>query len=633
MIRLFLKVSGLGILLLIFGSFFLFFYYTKDFPRPELFQERRLAQSTKIFDRTGEILLYEVYGEEKRTWVQLADVPEYLKQAVIAAEDANFYHSFGVDLKGIARAILADLKLKSPVFGASTIPQQLIRSTFLSADKTAERKLREIILALELSRRYPKNQILEWYLNQVPFGQNAYGAQAASQTYFGKSVSEISLSEAATLAALIKSPYYLSPYGENKDGLLARKDYILDRMAAEHFLDPAAAEQEKKKEIVFIEKLASLKAPYFTLWVKQQLENQFSEELLQQGGLKVFTSLDWDMQKIAEETVKEGVEINVIYNAHNAGMVAISPANGEVLAMTVGKGDYNAEPFPEGCEPGVNCLFDPRFNVVVGTKDNPGRQPGSAFKPFIYATALKKGHNDKTVVVDEFTNFGVWGDKEYMPQNYDNRFRGPVTLRQSLAQSLNIPSIKTLLYLAGLDDSVKTAQDLGITTLTPPFGPAIVLGGWEVKLIDMTSAYGVFASGGLKVDPLAILKIEDKDGNVIFENKKTPKRVLEKNAANLINDILSDNDARAPIFGPRSNMYFENWQVAAKTGTTDNFRDTWIIGYTPSITVGIWAGNNNNEPLEKKQPAATVAGPIFHDFMEKILPLLPQTSFEKPSSP
>ncbi|MBI2038518.1 MAG: transglycosylase domain-containing protein, partial [Candidatus Nealsonbacteria bacterium] len=477
---------------------------------------------------------------------------------------------------------------------------------------------------------YPKSQILEWYLNQVPFGQNAYGVQAASQTYFGKSVSEISLSEAAALAAMIKSPYILSPYGENKDRLLARKDYVLSRMADEHFLDATTASQEKKMEIVFVKKSIPLRAPYFTLWVKQQLEEQFSEELLREGGLRVFTSLDWEIQKIAEETVKDGVQKNVIYNAHNAGLVAISPETGEVVAMTVGTGDYNAEPFPTGCEPGVNCLFDPKFNVVVGTKENPGRQPGSSFKPFIYATAFQKGYTDKTMVVDEATNFGVWGDKEYIPQNYDGRFRGPVSLRQALSQSLNIPSIKTLLYLAGLEDSVKTAKNLGITTLKPPFGPAIVLGGWEVKLLDLTSAYGVFASGGLKIEPIAILKIEDKNGGVIFENKKTPKRVLEKNAANLINDILSDNDARAPMFGPRSNMYFENWQVAAKTGTTDNFRDAWIIGYTPSIAVGLWTGNNNNEPLEKKQPAATVAGPIFHDFMEKILPLLPQKSFEKP---
>lgn len=629
-IKLFLKIFGAGTLLLVFGSLFVFFYYTKDFPRPEMFQERQLAQSTKIYDRTGQVLLYEVYGEEKRTWAPLNTIPEHLKQAVIATEDANFYHHFGVDLKGILRAISADLKLKEPAFGASTVPQQLIRSTFLSMDKTAERKIREIILALELSRRYSKDQILEWYLNQVPFGQNTYGVESASQRYFNKSVSEISLPEAATLAAIIQSPYRLSPYGENKDKLLIRKNYVLDRMTAEHYLDETTAGKEKKKEIVFIEKPLSLKAPYFTLWVKQQLEEQFSEQLLQERGLKVFTSLDWEMQKIAEQTVKEGVEKNVIYNARNAGMVAIAPKTGEVLAMTMGTGDYNADPFPKNCQPGINCLFDPKFNVVVGTKNNPGRQPGSAFKPFIYATAFNKGYTDKTIVIDDLTNFGIWGDKEYIPQNYDNRFRGPVSLRQSLAQSLNIPSIKTLLYLAGLEDSAKTAKDLGITTLKPPFGPAIVLGGWEVKLIDMTSAYGVFASGGLKVEPVAILKIEDRNGNIIFENQKTPKRVLEKNTANLINDILSDNNARTPMFGPRSNLYFENWQVAAKTGTTDNYRDVWIIGYTPSISVGLWAGNNNNEQMERKQPAATVVGPIFHNFMEKILPNLPIESFQKP---
>lgn len=633
MVRLFLsllKLLGLGILTLGLGALFLFFYYTKDFPRPEVFQERQLAESTKIYDRTGQILLYEVYGEEKRTWAPLNTIPEYLKQAVIATEDADFYHHFGVDLRGIAKAILADLKLRKAAFGASTIPQQLIRSTFLSADKTAERKTREIILAIETSRRYSKDQILEWYLNQVPFGQNAYGAEAASQTYFGKSVSEISLPEAATLAAIIQAPYYLSPYGENKDKLLARKNYVLDRMAAEHFLDAAAANEEKNKEIVFIEKPLLLKAPYFTLWVKQQLENQFSEELLRNGGLKVITSLDWEMQKIAEKTVEEGVEKNKIYNAHNAGMVAISPKTGEVLAMTVGTGDYNAKPFPENCSPGVNCLFDPKFNVVIGTKESPGRQPGSTFKPFIYAAAFKKGYTDQTIVIDEPTNFGVWGDKEYIPQNYDDRFRGPVTLRQALSQSLNIPSIKTLLYLAGLGDSVKTAEDLGITTLKPPFGPAIVLGGWEVKLLEMTSAYGAFAAGGQKIKPAAILKIEDRNGNVIFENKKTPKRVLEKNIANLINDILSDNETRAPMFGPRSNLYFENYSVAAKTGTTDNFRDTWIIGYTPFISVGIWAGNNNNKPLSGKQSAVVVVGPIFHSFMEQILPSFPKEEFEKP---
>ena len=617
-IRLFLKFSIFGFLFFVFCFLILFFYYAKDLPRPEVFTERQIIQSTKIYDRTGQILLYEVYGEEKRTWVPLKNIPEYLKQAVISVEDANFYHHFGIDLKGVARAVLEDLRIGKPVYGGSTIPQQLIRSTFFSTEKTAQRKIREIILALELDRRYSKDQILEWYLNQIPFGQNAYGAEAASQAYFGKPVSEISLAEAAILAALIKAPYRLSPYGGNKEELLARKDYVLDRMKDQGYLEKERAEKTKKEEMKFIEKKVEIKAPYFTLWVKRQLEEKFGEDFLAREGLKIITSLDYDLQKIAEETVKKGVERNKGYNAHNAGLVAISPKTGEVLAMTVGTGDYYATPEPESCQSGVNCLFDPKFNVVVGTKENPGRQPGSALKPFVYAAAFKKGYDDKTIVEDLPTNFGIWGGKEYIPKNYDGFFRGPVTLRQGLAQSLNIPSVKVLLYLAGLEDSIKTAQDCGITTLNPPYGPSIVLGGKEVNLLEITSAYGVFANDGLVISPSAILKIEDSAGNIVEENKKTPKRVLESKIAGLINDILSDNEARAPIFGLRSPLYFENEQVAVKTGTTQNYKDGWTIGYTPSLSVGVWVGNNNNVPMSK-EPGVVLAGPIFHEFLEKVL--------------
>jgi len=647
----------LGFWFLVFGFWFLvlFIYYAKDLPRPEKFTERSLFESSKIYDRTGQVLLYEIYGEEKRTWVSLETVPEYLKQAVIAAEDANFYHHFGVDFKGIARAILADLKIGGAAYGGSTIPQQLIRSTFLSTQKTAERKTREIILALELDRRYSKNQILEWYLNQVPFGQNAYGVEAASQTYFQKSVRGLSLSEAAVLAALIKAPSHLSPYGDYKEELLTRKNYVLDRMVAEGFLNQNQAELAKQEEINFSKITQPIKAPHFTLWVKQYLEKQYGEDFLRERGLKIYTSLNWDFQKLAEDIVEEGVKVNKDYNAHNAALVAIDPKTGEILAM-VGSADYFGEPYPKDCTPGVNCLFDPNFNIAVGTEQNPGRQPGSAFKPFIYTTAFEKGYDDLTTVSDEETNFGIWGDKEYIPQNYDGRFRGLVTLRQGLAQSLNIPSIKVL-YLAGTENKIETplltnnftgqeqvfveglknsigiAKEMGITTLDKPlsfYGPSIVLGGGEVKLLDITSAYGVFATEGLKIEPVPILKIEDRDGNIIFENTKTQKRVLGSKVARLINDILSDNAARAPMFGLSSHLYFENYQVAAKTGTTDNFRDCWTIGYTPSLSVGVWAGNNNNESMIKKQPAATVAGPIFHNFMEEVLPSFPKESFVKP---
>ncbi|PIR71413.1 MAG: hypothetical protein CO145_01480 [Candidatus Nealsonbacteria bacterium CG_4_9_14_3_um_filter_37_13] len=621
-----LKFLLFAFLFLISSVLFLFIYYAKDLPRPERFIERQLFESTKIYDRSGQVLLYEIYGEEKRAWVPLEKVPEYLKGAIIATEDANFYQHSGIDFKGIINAVLADLKIMKPTYGGSTIPQQLIRSTFLSLEKTAERKTREIILSLELDQRYSKEQILEWYLNQVPFGRNAYGVEAASQAYFRKSVSEISLAEAATLAALIKAPSF---YSINLAELLIRKDYVLNRMVSEGFLNREEAESAKKEELNIIEFSQPILAPHFTLWVKQQLEEKYGREFLEQKGLKIFTSLDWELQQMAEEIVKEGVKNNKIYNSHNAALVTINPKTGEILAM-VGSADYFAEPYPKDCTPGLNCKFDPKFNAAVGTKNLPGRQPGSAFKPFVYATAFQKGYNDKKIVDDSPTCWpqaiGSW-----CPQNFDGRFRGPITLRSALAQSLNVPSVKVLDSLAGYLDSIKTAQEMGITTLTNPkqYGLSIVLGGAEVKLLDMASAYGVFAADGLRVPPIAILKIEDSKGNIFFENNKTPMRVLEINVIRLINDILSDNEARAPMFGLRSNLYFENYQVAVKTGSSQDYRDAWTIGYTPSLVTGVWAGNNDNSPILKK-PGVIIAGPIFHKFMEKALLKFPKENFEKP---
>lgn len=644
----FFKFFCFTILVFLFFVLFLFIYYAKDLPRPENFVERELPQSTKIYDRTGKVLLYEIYGEEKRTWVSLDKIPKSLKDAVIVTEDADFYHHFGVDPKAIVRAILSDLKILKPAYGASTIPQQLIRSTFFSLEKTPERKIREIILALELDRRYSKEQILEWYLNQIPFGQNAYGVEAASQTYFGKSVSEVSLAEAATLAALIKAPYRLSPYEEEgKKELLARKNYVLDRMVENGFISKEEGERAKDEILNFKEKKIEILAPYFTLWVKEKLEKEYGKEFLATSGWKVYTSLDYEIQKIAEEVVREGIRKNKKYNAHNAALVAICPKTGEVIAMTVGTGNYYEKPYPENCIPGKTCLFDPQFNVALGTLKNPGRQPGSAFKPFIYATAFSKGYDDKTQILDAPTNFGIWGEKEYLPSNYDGLFRGWVSMRQALAQSLNIPSIKVLyligskekiealginnfrglekILLEGLKESLKTAKDLGITTLNKPiseYGPSIVLGGGEVNLLEMTAAYGVLANEGKKVAISPILRIEDKNGKIIFENKKEEIRVLDSKTAELITDILSDNEARAPVFGQRSALYFEGKRVAVKTGTTDNFRDCWTVGYTSLISVGVWVGNNNNQEMERKL-SAMVAAPIFHNFLEKFFEKFP----------
>ncbi len=613
-----LKVFALGLFLSVFVLLAVFVYYAKDLPRPEKFLEKPFILPTRIYDRTGEILLYEIYGDEKRTIVSLEDVPEHLKQAIIATEDSNFYRHFGLDFQGIFRAVLVNLKLGEIAQGGSTISQQLIRTTFLTMERTLERKVRETVLTLELERRYSKEQILEWYLNQVPFGI-AFGVEEASQRFFNKPVSEISLPEAAILAALIRAPSRLSPFGPNKDELLARKRHVLNRMATEGFLTPEQAEVAGKEEVKFTKPRQEIKAPHFTLYVKQYLINKYGEEFLKERGLKVYTSLDWEQQQLAEKAVEQRIKINKAHNAHNAALVALSPKTGEVLAM-VGSAGWFKDSYPKNCRPGINCLFDPQFNAAITTAHSPGRQPGSAFKPFVYAAAFEKegaAYNDETVVVDEKTNFGIWGGREYIPGNYDGRFRGPMSLRDSLAQSINVTSVKVLLNLAGLENSVKMAERLGITTLKPPFGPSLVLGGWEVSLLDMVSAYGVFATEGLRIPQVFILKIEDARGNIIEENKKTLKRVLSSQTSRLINDILSDNEARAPIFGRRSVLYFENNNVPVKTGTTQDFRDAWTIGYTDSLSVGVWVGNSDNSPTKKA--GLGLAAPIWRTFMEKAI--------------
>lgn len=622
--KFFFKILG-GALFLVFCLValvvFVFVFYAKDLPRPEKFTERPFIESSKILDRSGKIILYEIYGEEKRKVVLLDAVPKHLKDAILVTEDINFYQHFGLDIRSMLRAFLVDLKLMKPAQGASTISQQLIRSSFLTLEKTAARKIREIILTLELERRYSKDQILEFYLNQIPFGENAYGVEAASQTYFGKTVSDISVAEGATLTALIQAPSLLSPYGLQKEKLLARKDYVIERMAQYNFLTQEEADKAKQETVKFAS-LKPIKAPHFVMFVREYLINKYGENFLKEKGLKVTTSLDWELQEIAEKSIQEGAKINEGYRAYNASLVAINPKTGEILAM-VGSKDFWADSFPNGCNPGKNCLFEPQYNVATGY---PGRQPGSAFKPFVYVTAFKKGYNDKTVVVDEETNFNG-----YTPQNYDGFFRGPVTLRQALAQSLNVPSVKVLANLAGLLDSIKTAQSFGITTLDKPFsfyGLSLVLGGGEVRLLDMVSAFGVFATGGYRVTPISILRIEDSNGNILEENKNTPKRVIEPEPVNLINDILSDNVARAPMFGAFSPMYFQNYQVAAKTGTTENYKDGWIIGYTPSLVAGVWGGNNDNSPMYK-EPGISVAGPIWKSFMQSALLYFPKEFFIK----
>jgi 1A family penicillin-binding protein len=618
-----LKALGMVISLLFVLGVVVFFIYLKDLPRPEVFTEAQINQSTKIYDRTGKVLLSSIYGEEKRTYIPLSQIPDIMKKAVIATEDANFYNHFGIDLVGIFRAIKIDISTKSTSHGASTITQQLIRSTFLTPDKTINRKLKEIVLSIELDRKYPKEQILEWYLNQVPFGINIYGIEEASMTYFQKPAQELTLAESALLAAVIQIPSYYSPYGNHLDELLGRKDYVLKRMEQEHYITSEERDAAQKVELTF-NKLPKTMAVHFVEYVKKQIEADYGPEFLEVKGLKIYTSLDWELQQEAEAAVTESVDNNKTrFGAYNSSLVSVDPKSGEILAM-VGSANPWGEPLPKGCNPTTNCKFVPSFNVAV---DGAGRQPGSSFKPFVYAEAFRKGATGETIVVDEPTNFGIWGGKPYEPQNYDGRFRGPVTLRNALAQSLNVPAVKVLNDLAGLNDSIALAKKMGITTLNEAssfYGLAVVLGGGEVHLLDMVSAYGVFANGGYRIEPSPIIKIEDANGAIIYENKKTPRKVLETNVCEMITDILSDNNARAPIFGPYSNLRFDNYKVFVKTGTTQKNADGWIIGCTTDTCVGVWSGNNDNTPMVGGV-GESASGPAWRRIIEKSVELKQKT--------
>lgn len=639
---LFLKIISACFLFFVFCFSLFFIYYAKDLPRPEVFTEKSFVLPTKIYDREGKAILYQIYDEEKRTVISLDQVSNNLKWAIIATEDSNFYNHFGLDIKGVARSIINNLTSgRLLATGGSTISQQLIRSTFLTLDKTIKRKVKEIILTLELERRYSKDQILEFYLNQIPLGSNSYGVEAASQVFFGKSASELSLAQAATIASLIQAPSRLSPYGSNLNSLLARKNYVLGRMVQEGYISQEEADQAKSEILVFARPDQSIKAPHFVLYVKKYLEENYSDYFLKEKGLKVYTTLNWDLQQEAEKIVQEGVKTNESYNAYNASLVALNPQTGEILAMVGSANWYATSSTPEGCSgTEKGCLFDPKFDIATLGE----RQPGSAFKPFAYAEAFKKGLTPETIFWDTKTEFNPnctstaieekdeYGMDCYHPANYDGNFRGPMPLRNALAQSINVPAVK-ILYLAGVKDTIATAKSLGITTLNQPlswYGLSLVLGGGEVKLLDLTSAYGVFANNGLKSPPVSILKIEDAEGNIIEENKKTPQRVLEENVANMINSILSDNEAKVPIFGRYSVLNIPGHQVAVKTGTTQEFKDGWTVGYTPSVAVGVWVGNNNGD-LMNKEPGVVLAGPIWNKFIKKALEVYPSNkSFKEP---
>jgi len=590
------------------------------------FEDRKVENSIRIYDRTGEILLYDVHRDTKRTDIAFGNMGANIKNATVAIEDSEFYNHSGIRITSIIRAVLSNLFGTGRTQGGSTITQQLVKNTLLTQKKTYTRKIKEWVLAIKIDNSMSKEKILEYYLNEAPYGGNVYGIEEASKTYFNKKALDLTLAEASYLASIPQSPTFLSPYGKNRNKLEERKNLVLSRMLELNFISEEEYNTAKKETVVFApQNTTGIKAPHFIFFIKDYLEEKYGSDMVEKGGLKVTTTLDYNLQEKGEQIVKEGASQNEKdWGGSNAGLVAIDPKTGQILTM-IGSRDY------------FDKTIDGNFNIATAV-----RQPGSSFKPFIYATAFNKGFTPDTVLFDLSTEFQTTCDAYgralpghnqkdcYKPDNYDGKFRGPVSLRNALAQSINIPAVK-LFYLAGLSDSLKTAEDMGIKTLTDVgrYGLTLVIGGGEVSLLDMTSSYGVFANDGMRSPYTGILKIEDLNGNILEEFKPNSWEVLPKNTALIISDILSDEKSRIPTFGAHSALFVPGKDVAVKTGTTNNNKDAWTIGYTPSIVVGVWAGNNDNKAMKKGGVA--LAGPIWNKYISETLKVLPNEKFEEPN--
>ena len=590
------------------------------------FENRKIENSIKIYDRTGEILLYDIHRDTKRTDIAYEDMGVNIKNATVAIEDSEFYNHSGIRITSIIRAVLSNILGTGRTQGGSTITQQLVKNTLLTQKKTYARKIKEWVLAIKIDKTLPKEKILEYYLNEAPYGGNVYGIEEASKTYFNKEAFNLTLTEASYLASIPQSPTLLSPYGKNKEKLEARKNLVLNRMLELNFISKTEYDKAQNEIVTFIPQATSgIKAPHFVFFIKDYLEQKYGNEMVEKGGLKIITTLNYELQEKGEQIVKEGALQNEKnWEGKNAALVAIDPKTGEILTM-IGSRDY------------FDKELEGNFNVATAS-----RQPGSSFKPFIYATAFNKGFTPDTVLFDLPTEFQSTCDAQgkalpkhnqkdcYMPDNYDGKFRGPMSLRDALAQSINLIAVK-LFYLAGLADSLKTAEELGISTLSDinRYGLTLVIGGGEVSLLDMTSAYGVFANDGIRNSYSGVLKVEDLNGKILEEFNPVSREVLLKNTALTISNILSDEKARIPTFGTHSALFIPGRDVAVKTGTTNNNRDAWTIGYTPSIAVGVWAGNNDNTPMKKG--GVSVAGPIWNKFINEVLKTLPDEKFEKPN--
>lgn len=602
----------------------LFAWYAKDLPRPDKVK-RSEGLTTVILDRNGQNL-YDIFQEQNRIYVKWEDIPQYLKDATVAIEDKNFYKHQGLSTSGIIRAMVSTVLFRG-MQGGSTLTQQLVKNVLLTSERTLPRKMKEAILAIQIERKYTKDEILQMYLNEAPYGGTAVGVEAAAEYYFGKPAKNLDLVESVILAGLPQAPSRYSPFLGEQKAYAGRAIQVLRRMREDGYIS-TEQETEARKDLESVGLAAAnegLRAPHFVAYVKELLEKKFGVKTVESGGLRVTTTLDWALQEKAQTIVKEEVEKAKRLQVGNGAAVVLDPKTGEILAM-VGSKDYAAS------ESGGF-----KYNVVTQGL----RQPGSAIKPITYAAAFKKGYTAATMLMDLDTKYpsGDPAKPEYNPKNYDNKFRGPVQLRFALANSINTIAVKVS-ALVGVRDILQVASDMGISTLEPTsdnvkrLGLSLTLGGGEVTLLDLTSAFGVFATGGLRQDLMAILKVEDKNGKILFEHKSSSaSRVLPADVAYLVSNILSDNDARKEVFGLNSYLNIAGKTVAAKTGTTDDKHDNWTVGYTPYAVVGTWVGNNDNSPMHPSLASgATGAAPIWNRIMREIVMSKPDEPFIRPDT-
>lgn len=613
------SLAFFGLLGFVFLFILAFFWYARDLPQPDKIV-RREGFSTKIYDR-NEKLLYDIFSQQRRTPAQLNEIPLYLRQATIAIEDKDFYKHAGFDPKGVLRAAF-NIFVRRRLQGGSTLTQQLVKNVLLSPERTITRKIKEFILTVQIERKYTKDEILQMYLNEAPYGGTAWGVEAASEIYFDKKVSELTLIECAILAGLPQRPSVYSPFSEDPEAYKYRTEQVLRRMREDGYItrDQENLAKEEVGKVEFASKGESFKAPHFVMYVKKILEERYGERVVEQGGLKVVTTLDLELQEKAQEIVSE--EIAKLEKVHitNGAALVLDPQSGQILAM-VGSKDYD------------DPNYDGKVNVTLSL-----RQPGSAIKPVTYVTALKKGYSAATLLMDTPTTFpGGIGQPDYKPVNYDGKFHGPLQVRYALGNSINVAAVK-MLALVGVKEMLQTAYEMGFTTLQPTaenlsrLGLSVTLGGGEVRLLDMVSAYSAFANGGTRVEPVTILKVMDKDGRTLEEYKSTSqKRVLSQEQAFLISHILSDNSARTITFGERSYLNIPDVQVAVKTGTTNDKRDNWTVGWTPNLMAGVWVGNNDNSAMKEVASGVSGASPIWRRILLEAMKGRPKENFQIPA--